>query len=76
VRNIRSRKVTSLVDKKHSKYSCNGYSIQVNDVKHSKHTSFAVRMAKLRLHASFKFHTALYHVEIVRARVYVLDSRF
>jgi hypothetical protein len=40
------------------------------------HTSFAVRMAKLRLHASFKFHTALYHVEIVHARVYVLDSRF
>jgi hypothetical protein len=31
---------------------------------------------ELRLHASFEFHTAPYHVDIVRARVYVLDSRF
>jgi hypothetical protein len=46
------------------------------DVKHSGHTSFAVRMVELRLHASFEFHTAPYHVDIVRARVYVLDSRF
>lgn len=46
------------------------------DVKYSGHTSFTVRMVELKLHASFEFHTALYHVDIVRARVYVLDSSF